>query len=200
MTTLEDIFSPYERNRMIYRKKGDGVHVSTIMICDIDGGQKISKTHIQFVPVLSISSQRVVKVPHILPKSILENLKIKHYIKIGEECPICFEPIFHKKNAFLTNCGHSFHYSCIRKYYLSTFFLSEGGILCPLCRGNADTWGFDDLKKIYFHTRIYPLDKLENFWSTIDLQLAQPCSNTDDHYIGMKNNCSTCLDYRSCRR
>ena len=32
-----------------------------------------------------------------IKKPLNENLQIKHYIRIGEECAICYEPIFTKK-------------------------------------------------------------------------------------------------------
>lgn len=31
---------------------------------------------------------------------------IKHYIKIGSECSICYDKILTNKNAFINKCGH----------------------------------------------------------------------------------------------
>ena len=42
-------------------------------------------------------------------KTIYDNLKIKHYNKLGEICPICLEEIWSSKEEFLTDCGHIFH-------------------------------------------------------------------------------------------
>ena len=50
-------------------------------------------------------------------RTIYDNIKTKHYIKIGETCSICLEEIWSKKDAFLTDCGHGFHASCINRYY-----------------------------------------------------------------------------------
>lgn len=66
---------------------------------------------------------------------INDPLKIKHYIKYGEECPICLEGITSRKNSFLTDCGHSFHKSCIMKHKLHNF----NGIDCPVCRSDVNT-------------------------------------------------------------
>ena len=53
---------------------------------------------------------------HKIKRNIIDNLKIPHYIKIGSECPICYDEIYNRNNALLTDCGHSFHYSCIINY------------------------------------------------------------------------------------
>ena len=58
-------------------------------------------------------------------KSTITNLTQKNYIRIGEECPICYDDIVNKKQAFLTECGHAFHYECIQNYYKYKFFLSN---------------------------------------------------------------------------
>jgi len=48
-----------------------------------------------------------------LDKIICDNLKIKHYIKIGEECPICMDHVWSYKNAILMLCGHGYHATCM---------------------------------------------------------------------------------------
>lgn len=68
-----------------------------------------------------------------IKRDIIDNLKIPHYIKIGTECPICYESIYTRNNAFLTDCGHSFHYSCIINYDYKNSF-NNNGINCPICR------------------------------------------------------------------
>ena len=37
------------------------------------------------------------------------SLTLKHYIKCGEKCPICFDPIIKCNDSYLTECGHAFH-------------------------------------------------------------------------------------------
>ena len=66
-------------------------------------------------------------------KTIMENLQIKHYIKIGETCSICLDEIWRRKEAYLTDCGHSFHLKCILQYDFSNSF-EKYGVFCPLCR------------------------------------------------------------------
>ena len=55
--------------------------------------------------------------------------KDKLYIKIMDECPICLESIASKKNAYLTNCGHAFHKTCIHELVFNNVNAS-----CPVCR------------------------------------------------------------------
>jgi len=43
------------------------------------------------------------------------------------ECPICFDEIINK-NTIVTECGHTFHASCIMKN------ISRNGFVCPCCR------------------------------------------------------------------
>jgi hypothetical protein len=62
------------------------------------------------------------------------------YIKFGELCSICFEPITNRKNAYYTECEHIMHKTCITAYYNSTYNKREYGhsynwnISCPICR------------------------------------------------------------------
>jgi len=44
------------------------------------------------------------------------------------ECPICLEDIFMNKNCVTTECGHTFHCSCLLKN------ASHNGFGCPFCR------------------------------------------------------------------
>lgn len=70
---------------------------------------------------------------HKLDKIIRDNFKIKHYIKIGEECSICMDPIWSYKNAILMECGHGYHATCIYKYVSY-----NNNKNCPLCRQKMD--------------------------------------------------------------
>lgn len=83
-----------------------------------------------------------------VPKTTQENLKMKTYIKAGEICKICFEPIMSRYNAILTNCGHSFHSKCMKDYYIYLLrFQPQYDIFCPACRGDVGelTLSIDDL-------------------------------------------------------
>lgn len=58
-------------------------------------------------------------------KYILEKI----YEISGEnlECPICYEDITFD-NIIFTNCNHSFHYTCLSKWFIND------NITCPMCR------------------------------------------------------------------
>lgn len=93
--TMDNIFHPY--NKKFYTTD----KIIKLPICSDNFNHKINRTNID------------------------ENLKIKHYIKIGEECVICKNEIWSSKNAILTECGHCYHYLCIKKYAKNK---------CPLCK------------------------------------------------------------------
>jgi hypothetical protein len=44
------------------------------------------------------------------------------------ECPICYDSIIENKNCVVTECGHTFHCSCLMKNS------SHNGFSCPMCR------------------------------------------------------------------
>ena len=44
------------------------------------------------------------------------------------ECPICYDEIDEKKNCVTTECGHTFHCSCLMKNS------AVNGFGCPMCR------------------------------------------------------------------
>ena len=117
MTTLEDIFCDY------------GADANKIPVsCDLQGSNKIAKYQIldydsDFCIYESFNRK--------IRRNIIENLQVKHYIKIGEECPICYDAIHHRNEAFLTDCGHSFHYHCIINYDYTNSFKKEG-VYCPI--------------------------------------------------------------------
>jgi hypothetical protein len=63
---------------------------------------------------------------------ILDNLKsIENTHKKDEchDCPICFETI-EKNNCIRTECGHSFHASCLMRH------TAVNGYTCPYCRAD----------------------------------------------------------------
>lgn len=129
-----------------------------------------------------------------IKKSILENLKIKHYINIGETCSICFNQIWKKKDAFLTDCGHSFHLKCIINYdYFNSF--NKLGVFCPICRN--DMGNYNDLKDKYKKSINY-LDILDDFETNINLKLPKICFNSYEltylnHFHRLKyNKCLYC--------
>ena len=121
---------------------------------------------------------------------------------IDQECPICYEEIMTKSTAFITNCGHSFHKSCLSKYietkWLSTTYISTAR--CPMCRCSLGHPEFDQrYRSSYFncnHSNDNELDKLEDFWLTKDYKLPVFCSHGYNHYLGLNKNCFICKGYR----
>jgi hypothetical protein len=163
MATIEDILNPFERNAYYYLDKNEyhiGVH--PYIICN-DLDYRIEEKEKRF-------------------------LKTKCYIKFGEECSICYEPIYSKPNAFLTDCGHCFHKTCMSKWLISTFL--EGS--CPICRQDV---GFFEFER---YVSKKGLDGLEEFELNKNIRLPEYCCNDDDklHIMGIDKNCPNCIIWR----
>ena len=130
------------------------------------------------------------------------NLKIKCYIRPGEECPICFDKIQTKSSAYLTNCGHSYHkeclFNCIKSKWTTSGYTSVAR--CPMCRCSLGHPDFIQRYKASYFTECYrddnEIDKLEDFWLSKDCKLPYFCSNSYDHYLGCDSNCFICKEYR----
>lgn len=130
------------------------------------------------------------------------NLKVRCYIKPGDECPICYEPILTKMSAFITCCGHHFHkkclFKCIKTKWLSTSYTSTAK--CPMCRCSLGHPEFVQRYKASYFNIHYKnnneLDKLEDFWISQEYRLPEFCSNRYDHYLGMSKDCFCCKAYR----
>lgn len=188
MSTAEDVFYLYERNSRIYY---DCNYTNTIEECPDSWNNECYCYLKQDVKPFTIGDQR--------EKCSLNR---KCYIKHGDECPICFEPIMSKSKAFITSCGHHYHKKCILKYietkWLSSAYVSMAR--CPMCRHSL---GHQELIQRY-RSSYYDynfkddngLDKLEDFWVTHEYRLPMFCSNEYNHYLGMNNNCHICNIYR----
>ena len=172
--TLEDIFHDYD-----YDYDYNNIVISSYK----QGDNKISKFYYLYNPTRKIR------------RNIYENLKIKHYIKIGDECPICYESINTRKDSYLTECGHSFHYSCIINYDYSLINNNNYNISCPLCRQYMGN--YIDIKDKYSNSE-KELDKLEDFENNIKIKLPKICFNFhkfkyNKHFHRMNyNNCFYC--------
>ena len=177
MSTVEDVFCLYERNHLDYlncSKNGKLDSCPTKWMnecyCHMDSDT---------MP-LTIGDQSV---PCILNR--------KCYIKPGEECPICFEPILTKNNAYITRCGHSFHRSCLFKTYETKHNNKPFAVFrCPMCRSMTEKFMF--YTKYNIKRDMSTLDYLENFWLSKDYDIPMYCSNKYNHYLGMKPNCKKC--------
>ena len=134
-------------------------------------------------------------------KNPICNLKYKCYIRQGEECPICYDPIMVKSNAFLSNCGHQFHKSCLFEYMKIKWRETEytAMVNCPICRKYIEHPQFGrKYVSSYFGINSYKngLDKLEDLWLSLDYILPEYCSNGYKHYLGVNNKCFCCKAYR----
>jgi hypothetical protein len=125
-------------------------------------------------------------------KTIMENLKIKHYLKIGETCSICLDEITSRKDAFLTDCGHSFHIKCIIDYDYKNSF-NNIGVFCPMCR--SDMGNYLDIRDKYKESR-NSLDILEDFEMNKHLKLPKVCYN---YHHGFYNKHLYGNKYKECR-
>lgn len=181
MTTLEDIFCDYGADS----KK---VPVS----CSQQGSNKIAKYQIldydsDFCIYESFNRK--------IRRNIIENLQVKHYIKIGEECPICYDAIHHRNEAFLTDYGHAFHYHCVINYDYTNSFKKEG-VYCPICRGDMGL--YDNLKDRYKGSE-NSFDNLEDFEVNQKNKLPKICFDLhrvkyNHHFYRMDYyNCYYCM-------
>lgn len=179
MSTSEDVFWLYERNKNIE-------YNNCIKLCkpcpNLFGDECCCDS---LDPILPIT---------IGEQSTKCRLKVKTYIKFGEECPICFESIEHKKNAYLTGCGHSFHRKCLFKTIQAKWEIKPfSTIKCPMCRCAL---GYPEMFERYkYDYNNNFLDRLEDFWLCKEFRMPEFCYS-GKHYLGMKKNCRRCINYR----
>lgn len=120
----------------------------------------------------------------------------KMYIKPFDKCPICYDEIIRKKDAYLTQCGHAFHKKCIfNSYVFKQKNKKCSNFKCPLCRISLGT----DIEEINERYNIWngnELDNLENFWHKKDFIMPHICPN-GNHWYGMNynKNCKYCKEY-----
>jgi hypothetical protein len=184
MSTAEDVFSLYERNKLVYancaNKEQPCPHTWR--------GQSFCYMSEPVQP-FTIGDQTVPC-----------RLHVKCYLRPDQECPICLEKIAIKKDAFLTGCGHAFHRKCLFTAIEMKWKQKLYSVLkCPLCRTGLSISSF--LYERYINSdskKVHQLDQLENFWLTKDLLLPHYCTNRKSgvHYLGMKHSCTNCKQYR----
>ena len=128
------------------------------------------------------------------------NLLNKSYIKINDKCMICISSVSSINNAYLTECGHTFHKSCLSNYFHFLKFKKPHKLIlnCPLCRSNL---GSPELIFTPFYncfSNINYLDLLENISSQNFNELIHICSSQRhySHYLGCLSNCEICRNYR----
>lgn len=189
MSTAEDVFYLYERNSRVYH---DCQVKNNTENCE----EKCSDEFLrQEVRPFTIGDQ-----------DIPCELNIKCYIRPGDECPICYEGILTKSSAFITNCGHHYHKTCLFNYiktkWLSSSYASKAR--CPMCRCSLGHPEFIQRYRSSYFSYQYKddnqLDKLEDFWLSNDFQLPEFCSNGYKHYLGCNSECFICEYYRETGR
>ena len=99
-----------------------------------------------------------------------ENFSVIHVIKddelslfVSNCCPICLQKITTEKNNCITECGHSFCFSCFIEHCLNH---KSNDVICPICRtilfvlkSNTTT--------IRHTTLIYGYERTNNFQTII---------------------------------
>ena len=105
------------------------------------------------------------------------NIKVRCYIRPGEECPICIDKIQRKQDAFITCCGHGYHKSCLFKYLKSKWTSNKYTSVarCPICRSSIGhpefTQRYHSSYFSYNYSHNNELDKLEDFWLSNEYKL-----------------------------
>jgi hypothetical protein len=92
------------------------------------------------------------------------------------ECPVCYETM-KPKDVYLTQCGHSFHKSCLQRWVS----IQEGETSCPMCRAYI-TPSFDQSS-----SRMIDTDSTNEELINEDLNMSNHCFQ----YCFIKN----CLFY-----
>ncbi len=179
MSTFEDVFYLYERNSTYYHNCSKR-YTDCLNECYCYLNQTV-------IPC-------TIGDPYVSCK-----LNIKCYIKPGEICPICYDPIITKSTAYITHCGHHFHKKCLFTY-LESKQSSISPTKCPMCRRFLGQPNFSQrYRSSYFnvyHKDDNELDKLEDYWINKEYALPSYCSNRYDHYLLTDINCHVCKAYR----
>jgi hypothetical protein len=181
MSTAEDVFWLYERNKNYY---ANCANIGKMDTCPEKVDEKCYCHYNELVnpKVIGITDVKC-------------SMKRKTYIKQGQECPICLDPIMRKSEAHLTSCGHGFHKLCMFKLLdLKCKDKKGSSIQCPICRCNGCLPCFPEKYNV-FSFDLNELDKLEDFWNCIDYQMYYYCDN--GHVEGTNKDCILCTNYRN---
>lgn len=165
----EDIFNVNERDRDYYTV------CSTPYICSITN---------------CCCKYNELVLPNKIGNNFKRTLKNKMYIWAYESCVICMNEILHKTDAYLSDCGHTFHKNCLTNWKHYIEIKSNRNLKCPMCRCNL---GMPELNEKYnlSHKEANALDLLEN----INIEMIHICKSSK-HYLGMNSKCNKCLEYR----
>lgn len=191
------IFWKYERNSIHYSicKDAELLHCPTREYMIQCGDDNIHKTR-KWECFCHLSQS-------VLPTVIGEiwcppYLNVRAYMKIGETCAICMDPIIHKSNAHLTCCGHAFHKKCMLTAMHYTR-ISDQNNTCPICRNELGSDTGDTYNR--YNPLCAGLDKLENFTMVGEYMSPEICFYGEmvrgkKHYLGNDGQCKYCVEYR----
>lgn len=143
---------------------------------------------------------------YVASEAITESDPAICYMKWGETCIICFEQITNQKNAYLTECKHAMHKTCMTSLWNNSYF-SNIGFKCPMCRASLS-------KCVWLHSRYsfepwrIPYRKKPrcnlDFESQKDLINEDivtckgcPCTKGCFGYVGRNPKCKACQQWRS---
>lgn len=203
--TLEDVYYVHERNILFYHDCIKNKRYSTCPTKNI--GLCLCKENCPIYPNKICNEYTI---------SQKQCKKEKIYIRFGEECPICFEPIYFRNSAFLTPCGHAFHKKCLHNAHTTRLLIcdnsSEDKLYCPMCRHDVPTELFYNPMK--YNINKLPIEKIngkkncdfikntnfclvaDNLFENIDLCSPELCfRNKKKHYLGMDKTCKVCLNF-----
>jgi hypothetical protein len=205
-----DIFKKYMTDyMMIHCSNGIGllfefcnkIKINTYALIDdnifVDKNRKLSDISDGYMYDSNIAHEKNANNLKILKN---KDFYVKKYLIFGEECAICYENIITRKDAYILQCGHGFHYSCLEKNknYSDDNYCGK----CPMCRHEYN------LRYCHKNSTIMHLgadeyiepnyiDMLDDFWSINNVIVPKLCleSNTK-HFIGMNDDCEYCEEYR----
>ena len=116
------------------------------------------------------------------------------YIKFGHECSICLEPITKTLNAWKTECGHTFHKTCLIRYCDTAL---SNNFCCPYCREKLygfEWWAFLVYDTVSRNCDNY-LDQVHHYELYKNMIRQKICGECDN-IIGFTKHCFECKDWR----
>ena len=100
--------------------------------------------------------------------------------KMNNDCPICFEELFHSiDTAHQLTCKHMMHSKCFDSY------LKSGNPKCPICRKTIVKNKYQDAMLNFFSERLPVPEEYANKMVDILCQDCEKKSNVKWHYIAM---------------
>ena len=133
---------------------------------------------------------------------VVNALQHKRFIKETDHCSICMANIGTVNDAYLTDCGHTFHNRCLSNYsHFLQFNKHELTLSCPLCRTKLGAPQFHGSHYYSEWGRDFNgFDEIENMSNPNNFNdMVHIChdANNKSHYLGNNKNCVSCQNYIS---